>query len=55
MTQQSYYDILGVSQDATAAEIRKAYLKLSLKYHDKVINFARKNFSFTHFHIHGRL
>lgn len=29
----SYYDILNVSPTATQAEIRKAYLKLSLKYH----------------------
>lgn len=29
----TYYDILGVPSTATAAEIRKAYLKLSLKHH----------------------
>jgi DnaJ family protein A protein 2 len=30
---EEYYDILGVSKDATAKELRKAYLKLSLKHH----------------------
>ena len=30
---RTYYDILGVSPDATSAEIRKAYLKASLKHH----------------------
>ena len=28
-----YYETLGVSKDATAKELRKAYLKLSLKHH----------------------
>ena len=30
---RTHYDILGVSPDATSAEIRKAYLKASLKHH----------------------
>jgi len=29
----TYYDVLGVSPQATSAEIRKAYLKASLQYH----------------------
>ena len=31
--QQNYYEILGVEPTSTATEVRKAYLKQSLKYH----------------------
>ena len=30
---QDYYDILGISTDATDADVKKAYRTLSLKYH----------------------
>jgi DnaJ family protein A protein 2 len=34
-----FYDLLGVSPDATAAELKKAYRKQALIYHpDKVVN-----------------
>jgi len=30
---EDYYDILGISKNATQAEIKKAYRKLAIKYH----------------------
>ena len=33
MAEQSYYDILGISKNASDDEIKKAYRKLALKYH----------------------
>ena len=33
MNEKDYYEILGVSKDATEEEIRQAYRRLALKYH----------------------
>lgn len=33
MSKRDYYDVLGVSKNADAAEIKSAYRKLAIKYH----------------------
>lgn len=33
MSSQSYYDVLGIPQSASQAEIKQAYKKLALKWH----------------------
>ena len=33
MAKRDYYDILGINKSASAAEIKKAYRKMAVKYH----------------------
>ena len=33
MSQRDYYEVLGVSQNASNAELKKAFKKLAMKYH----------------------
>ncbi len=33
MAKQDYYETLGVSRDATAEQLKKAYRALAMKYH----------------------
>ncbi|HCZ6642777.1 TPA: DnaJ domain-containing protein, partial [Staphylococcus aureus] len=36
MAKRDYYEVLGISKDASKDEIKKAYRKLSKKYHPDI-------------------
>ena len=33
MSQRDYYEVLGVSRNASGADLKKAFKKLAMKYH----------------------
>ena len=41
MNNTEYYDRLGVSKDASQDEIKRAYRKMSKKYHPDINNIKR--------------
>ncbi len=43
---EDFYDILGISKSATAAEIKKAYRKKAIEYHQIKILVIQKRKSF---------